>query len=60
MDNYPGPGAYERYGDFYKYESSLTSIYKNNNNSKKEVIKHRIKRNEDESLNKNEESKNNN
>ena len=38
-DNYPGPGAYERYGDFYKYGSPLTSIYKNNNNSRKDKYK---------------------
>ena len=50
-DNYPGPGAYERYGDFYKYGSPLTSIYKNNNNSRKDKYKSpEKKRNEDESL----------
>jgi hypothetical protein len=35
-DNYPGPGAYERYGDFYKYGCPLTSVYNNKNDSKKE------------------------
>ena len=60
-DNYPGPGAYERYGDFYKYGSPLISIYNNNNNSRKNSYKTpEKKRNEDESLNKNEESKNDN
>ena len=60
-DNYPGPGAYERYGDFYKYGSPLTSIYNNKNNSRKDSYKTpEKKRNEDENFNKNEESKNNN
>ncbi len=60
-DNYPGPGAYERYGDFYKYPSPLSSIYNSNIKSRKDSYKTPIrKRKEDESINKNEESKNEN
>lgn len=57
-DNYPGPGAYERYGDFYKYNDRSMDTYMNN---KKNGYKtpEKEKKEEDENDNKSEEAKNN-
>ena len=68
-DNYPGPGAYERYGDFYKYNDrsfneSIYSIKKSRKNSFKTPQKERkieeINKSKNEEINKskNEEVKN--
>ena len=40
-DNYPGPGAYERYGDFYKYNDRYlnTSTYNRSNSNNNSTIK---------------------
>ena len=38
-DNYPGPGSYEKYGDFYKYNDRLWDSSYNNKNSKKDSYK---------------------
>ena len=72
-ENYPGPGAYERYGDFYKYNDRTlnnlnTSIYrkKSRKSSFKTPEKERksddlnkSKNNENKSDNENEKSKEN-
>lgn len=57
-DNFPGPGAYERYGDFYKYNDHSMDIYMNN---KKNGYKtpEKEKKEHEENDNKNEEAKNN-
>lgn len=57
-DNYPGPGAYERYGDFYRYNDrslneSIYSKKKSRKNSFKTPEKER--RNEEINKSKNEE-----
>ena len=62
-DNYPGPGAYERYGDFYKYNDrslneSIYSKKKSRKNSYKTPEKERPK--EEINKSKNEEIKNEN
>ena len=40
-DNYPGPGAYERYGDFYKYNDRYlnTSTYNRSNSHNNSTIR---------------------
>ena len=61
-DNYPGPGTYERYGDFYKYsDPSLNNNIYNKQNSKKNIYQTpEKKKREEENVNKNEETKNDN
>ena len=58
-DNYPGPGAYERYGDFYKYNgpSLNNSIYNKQSSIKNSFKTPERKKKEEENLNKNEETK---
>ena len=63
-ENYPGPGAYERYGDFYKYNDHFWDSSNNKKNSKKNSNKTPEKKKEDkgnenkDNKNKNEEQKN--
>ena len=59
-ENYPGPGAYERYGDFYKYNDRFWDSYNNKKNSYKTPEKKKEdKGNEnEENKNENEEQKN--
>ena len=46
-ENYPGPGAYERYGDFYKYNDRFLDNTYNKKNSKKDGYKTHEKKKED-------------
>lgn len=62
-ENYPGPGAYERYGDFYKYNDHFWNYNKKKN--KKDAYKTPEKKKEDngndndnDNENENEEKKN--
>ena len=61
-DNYPGPGAYERYGDFYKYNDRILnkSIYKKNSrkNSYKTPEKERNEENKSKVEDKHENNEN--
>ena len=63
-ENYPGPGSYERYGDFYKYNDRFWDNTYNKKNSKKDGYKTHEKKKEDneneseEKKDKSEEQKN--
>ena len=47
-DNYPGPGSYERYGDFYKYNDRIQNAYLYKKTSRKNSYKtHERERNEE-------------
>ena len=64
-DNYPGPGAYERFGDFYKYndqtfdDSSFSKKNKSKSKSKeKDMYKTPKKTKQDDSIENNKEENN--
>ena len=60
-DNYPGPGAYERFGDFYKYNDRSMNIFSSNRkNSHSNQTPDKSKKEEDLSNSKKEEVKNEN
>lgn len=57
-DNYPGPGAYERYGDFYKYNiSSIDYGIFNKKNSRKDIYKTPEKKKKNDESNEDNENK---
>ena len=58
-DNYPGPGAYERYGDFYKYNDKhlYDSIYKKSSRKDSFSTPEKEKKNDEDNNKSNEENK---
>lgn len=57
-DNYPGPGAYERYGDFYKYNiSSIDYGIFNKKSSRKDIYKTPEKKKKNDESNEDNENK---